>query len=285
MPKNKIKIAVPPSVKGSLVIIGGREDKEKEMFILREVAERIGRGKLVVATVASSVGDELWDDYRRIFRRLGVKKISHLDVVSRTESVDKKALKAVEGAHGVFFTGGDQLKITSELGGTEICSEIHSIYANGGVIAGTSAGASVMSETMLVSGPSDSSFKIGGALRMAPGLGFFPNVIIDQHFAERGRVSRLLGAVALNPKFLGIGIDEDTAITMNGRKVFEVMGRGAVYVIDAHESTECNVSEAQPDSTLSIFNVRLHVLCCGDKFDVEKRTPVPKKTGDQKESA
>jgi cyanophycinase len=276
MPNKKRLPNLNIKAKGSLVIIGGREDRENEMLILQEVSKRVGRGKLVVATVASSVGNELWQIYRKAFRKLGVKQISHLDVVSRTEAVDAKALKAIEGAKGVFFTGGDQLKITSELGGTEICERIFSIYKNGGVIAGTSAGASVMSETMLVSGASDSSYRIGSALRLAPGLGLVP-MIVDQHFAERGRVSRLLGAVALNPKYLGIGIDENTALIMNGNAHFEVLGRGAVYVIDAHESTECNVSEAEPDSTLSIFNVKFHVLCQGDAFDIEKRAPLPRR--------
>lgn len=259
--------------KRELIIIGGREDKKGAMQILREVSSRVGNGKLVIATVASSVGDELWREYRTIFRRLGVKHISHLDVVNRKEAVDHKALRAVEGAAAVFFTGGDQLKITSELGGTLVAQKIYEIYENGGLIAGTSAGASVMSETMLVSGSADASYRIGNSLRMAPGLGFVPNIIIDQHFAERGRIARLIGAVAQNPKFLGLGIDEDTAVIMENNKHFRVIGSGAAYVIDAHEATESNISEAEHDEALSIFNVCFHVLSAGDEFDVPTKHP------------
>jgi cyanophycinase len=259
---------------GSLIIIGGREDRDKDMEILSNFCKRVGKnGKLVVATVASSVGNELWEIYRKAFRKLGVKSVRHLDVVKRTAAIDKAALRVVKGADAVFFTGGDQLRITSELGGTAVLDEIFEIYRRGGVIGGTSAGASVMSETMLVGGTSEESYRIGSELRMAPGLGLVKNMIIDQHFAERGRINRLIGAVAQNPKFLGIGIDEDTAIVMDGRHSFEVIGCGAVYVIDAHDSTENNISEARQSDALSIFNLRFHVLTRGDAYDLRTQRP------------
>lgn len=258
---------------GKLIIIGGREDKEDEMEILRSVAEHVGDGRLCIVSVASSVGDELWEDYSRIFKSLGVKKLTHLDVVHRTEAIDHKALKAVKDADAVFFTGGDQLKITSELGGTIIADRITEIFENGGVIAGTSAGASVMGEIMMVAGESDKTFRIGAGLNMAPGLGFAPRLLIDQHFAERGRIGRLLAAVAHNPRYLGIGIDEDTAIVMDESKCFKVIGNGAVYVVDAHESNGLNISEAPTDTTLSIHNVRLHLLSRDDSYDLVARVP------------
>jgi cyanophycinase len=276
MPKSNLqgKLHAQGRSGGPLVIIGGREDKEGEMAILKEVVSRIPKnGKLVVATVASSIGKELWEIYRKVFRRLGVRYISHLDVLNRTLQIDKKAMRAVSNADGIFFTGGDQLKITSELGGTAVLERIIQIHDRGGLIAGTSAGASVMSETMLVGGASEGSYRIGNQLRMAPGLGLVKNMIIDQHFAERGRINRLIGAVAQNPKFLGIGIDEDTAVVMESDHEFEVHGSGAVYVIDAHEVTESNISDAVDQKTLSIFNVRFHVLSGGDLFDVRTQRP------------
>jgi len=276
MAKSKLqgRLHAQGSSGGPLIIIGGREDKEGEMSILKQVVSRIPKnGKLVVATVASSIGDELWEIYRKVFRRLGVRYISHLDVVNRVKPVDNKAMRAVQNADAVFFTGGDQLKITSELGGTMVLEKIVDIHDRGGVIAGTSAGASVMSETMLVGGSAEGSFRIGNELRMAPGLGLVKNMIIDQHFAERGRINRLIGAVAQNPKFLGIGIDEDTAVVMETDSSFEVHGSGAVYVIDAHEATESNISEASQQQTLSIFNVRFHVLTEGDFYDVKTQRP------------
>lgn len=268
---------------GKLIIIGGREDKELEFEILKEVAKGVGDGRLCIVSVASSVGDELWEDYSRIFRQLGIKKLTHLDVVHRTEAVDQKALKAVKDADAVFFTGGDQLKITSELGGTLVADRITEIFEQGGIIAGTSAGASVMGEIMMVSGESDKTFRIGGGLNMAPGLGFAPRLLIDQHFAERGRIGRLLAAVAHNPRYLGIGIDEDTAIIMDESKCFKVIGSGAVYVIDAHEAIGLNISEAPADTTLSIHNVKLHLLSRNDTYDLIKR--VPEKNADPKTGA
>jgi len=259
---------------GKLIIIGGHEDKEGEMEILRTVADGVGDGKLCIVSVASSVGDELWETYRHVFRELGVKKMSHLDVVHRTKSIDTAGYNAVKDASVIFFTGGDQLKITSELGGTIIQEKIAEIYNQGGIVAGTSAGASVMGETMMISGTSDVSFRIGSnALKMSPGLGFATNMMIDQHFAERGRIGRLIGATAHNPKYLGIGIDENTAIVLQDRVRFDVIGAGAVYVLDAHEAHGCNVSEAEQDVALSIFNVRLHLLSKGNWFDLVKKQP------------
>ncbi len=260
---------------GKLIIIGGREDKEDEMEILRAVAEGVGDGKLCIVSVASTVGDELWETYRRVFKHLGVKKLSHLDVVHRTQSVDQAGYKAVKDADAIFFTGGDQLKITSELGGTIIQDRIVEIYRNGGIIAGTSAGASVMGETMMISGNSDASFRLDSNLKMAPGLGLATNMLIDQHFAERGRIGRLIGATAYNPKYLGIGIDENTAIILQDKQRFDVIGSGAVYVLDAHEANGCNVSEGDESAALSIFNVKLHLLSKGNYFDLTMKKAFP----------
>lgn len=260
--------------KGKLFIIGGGEDRTGDMKILAEFAKAVGSGKLCVVTVASTVGDELWEIYQKCFRKLGIKKMSHLDVVHRSEQVDLKAYKAVKDADAIFFTGGDQLRITSELGGTQIAERIQEIFDKGGVIGGTSAGASVMGNVMMISGSSEKSFRIGNDLRMAPGLGYLPSILIDQHFAERGRIGRLIVATAHNPGFLGVGLDEDTAIIFENEQCFEVIGAGAVYVLDGHESSGINISEEEVDKTLSIFNIRMHVLSERDRFDVQKRVPI-----------
>jgi cyanophycinase len=257
---------------GKLIIIGGKEDKDGEKRILTEVAKGVGNGKLCIVSVASTVGDELWESYREVFKGLGVKHLSHLDVFHRTESIDQNAYKAVKDADAIFFTGGDQLKITSELGGTIVFDRINEIFQNGGIIAGTSAGASVMGETMMTSGSSDASFRIGN-LRMAPGLGLTNCMIIDQHFAERGRIGRLIGAVAHNPKYLGIGIDEDTSIILEDKVKFTVLGSGTVYALDAHEANGCNIVEDEENTPLSLFNIKMHLLVDGDQFDLQKRMP------------
>ena len=258
---------------GTLLIIGGHEDREGERKILGHLARRVGRGKICIATIASSnAAEELWKQYAKAFRKLGVSRIAHLDIARRGETADARALEMLADANCVFFTGGDQLKITSEIGGTPIEARIREIYRSGGIIAGTSAGASVMSETMLVSGAGVQSYRIGGGLRMAPGLGFLKDVLIDQHFTERGRIGRLLGALAHNPKYVGIGLDENTAIIVR-EKELRVIGYGGVYIVDAHAATDSNISDGDRDTSLSLFNVKIHLLSAGDRYDFTTRKP------------
>jgi cyanophycinase len=258
----------------SLIIIGGHEDRTNDKIILGEVARRIGSGKLVVSTVAMAKGtDELFDQYENAFRSLGVKHVYNLEINSREEATQESKIKILDQANGVFFTGGDQVKITSQIGDTPIFQRVREIYDDGGVIAGTSAGASALSETMLVYGGEEQSPVIGGSMRMAPGLGLIGGVIIDQHFMERGRIGRLLGAVAQNPKNLGIGIDEQTAVVVERGTSFYVLGSGAVYVIDGSVVSYSNVAEESLKKTLSIYDVKVHVLSQGDRFDLIARAP------------
>jgi cyanophycinase len=259
--------------KGTLLIIGGHEDKKGDKVILREFVRLARSGTLVVATLASkNAGAELWENYQEVFTELGVKQSMHLNVGSREDAREITRMDMIEQADALFFTGGDQLQLTSQLGGTLLCDRIQTFYyERGGVIAGTSAGASVMCETMLVSGNGKESHKIGDTLRMAPGLGFVKDMIIDQHFAERGRIGRLLAAVAQNPRILGVGVDEDTAILVEGEECFRVLGSGAVYVVDGRSVTETNISQTNSDHTLSIFDVQLHLLSQGDTFDLRAR--------------
>ncbi|HEX5885934.1 MAG TPA: cyanophycinase [Pyrinomonadaceae bacterium] len=258
----------------ALIIIGGKEDRSNDKLILREVARRVGSGKLVVSTVAMSSGtDELFDQYENAFRSLGVKHVYNLEISSRDEAKLESKLRILDDANGVFFTGGDQVRITSQIGDTPVYERIREIYDEGGVIAGTSAGASAMSETMLVHGGDEESHVTGGSVRMAPGLGLIGGVIIDQHFMERGRVGRLIGAVAQNPKNLGIGIDEQTAIVVEKGNGFYVLGSGAVYVFDGSEVSYSNIAEEDLKKTLSIYDLRMHMLSQGDRFDLRARAP------------
>lgn len=256
---------------GPLIAIGGHEDKEGDRVILGAVAERLKGGRLVVATVASHEPEGYFDAYREAFGALGVTDLAELYVDDREETRDPAHKAMIDNAAGIFFTGGDQLRIVSQLGDTPLEKAVRALHARGGVVAGTSAGASAQSETMLVGGSDGESYRIG-ELRMSPGLGLIPNVIIDQHFAERGRIGRLLGAVAHNPRILGIGIDEDTAIIVDGER-FTVIGSGAVTVVDAEHVTHSNIAEAKPQRVLSIHGVTLHALSAGDNFDLARRNP------------
>jgi len=258
----------------ALIIIGGKEDRSNNKVILSEVARRVGSGKLVVTTVAMANGtDQLFDQYEKAFRALGVKHLYNLEISERGEAKQPGKIKILDDASGVFFTGGDQIKITSQIGDTPIFERIREIYEDGGVIAGTSAGAAVMSETMLVEGGDENSHVISGSVRMAPGLGLINGVIIDQHFMERGRFGRLIGAVAQNPKNLGVGIDEQTAIVVERGNGFYVLGSGGVYVVDGTGVTYSNVAEEDPHKTISIYDVKMHMLSQGDRFDLLNRAP------------
>ena len=265
--------------KGTLFIIGGREDKEGDRPILAAVVEKARKGPIAVATVASGEPEALWATYERVFRELGASDVFRLDVPERGGAFGDEALDLLRKSHAVFFTGGDQVRITSNIGGTPVCDEIRAVFGRGGIIAGTSAGASAMSETMLIAGEDEQSVRIRQSLHMAPGLALMPGVIIDQHFAERGRMGRLVGAVAQNPRLLGIGIDENTAIVAKG-KTFEVMGSGAVYVVDALGESYTNISEAAPEDIMAVFDLRLHILSPGSRFDLMTRRPSRPKNGD-----
>lgn len=271
----------PRARTGTLVIIGGHEDKKGDREILAEVARRVrehgrGRGgasKIVVTTVASHEPEGYFEQYERVFKDLGVKEVVELPIANRSEANDPRRTDCMEGASGLFFTGGDQLKITSQIGDTPIQNRIQDLYQSGGVVAGTSAGASALCDTMLVRGTSQATHRIGD-LHMAPGLGMIRGVIIDQHFAERGRMGRLLGAVAHNPQELGIGIDEDTAIVVEGDRSFYVKGNGAVYVVDGDGISYSNIADEQENRVLSLYDVKIHVLSNGDAFDLPTRRPV-----------
>jgi cyanophycinase len=259
------------TVAGPLIIIGGHEDKDGDKVILQEVAERVGGSKLVIATVASHQPEGYFEAYQKAFGALGCHQLVELYVHERGETLDAHAAEVLADAAGIFFTGGDQLRISSQIGDTPIERMVREIHQRGGVVAGTSAGAAVMSEIMLVKGSSSESHRIGD-LHMAPGLGLIRDAIIDQHFAERGRIGRLLGAVAQNPRVLGIGIDEDTAIVVEDNG-FRVVGAGAVYIVDGSRVTHSNIAEARPERTLSMFDVGIHVLSHGDHFDLAQRRP------------
>lgn len=275
------KGSVKGAPRGKLLLIGGREDKLNERRILRALVEQMGAGKLFVVTLASEYGEECWADYRQVFNKLGAAAIEHLIIERRDEEEQEHQCEQLQEVAAVFFTGGDQVRITARLGGTRLDRELDEFFFRGGIIAGTSAGASALGEMMLVGGRHEGWHKVGDAFQMVPGLGFMRDVIIDQHFSERGRIRRLLGAVAQNPRMLGIGIDEDTAVLVEGAERFEVLGSGAVYVVDGHGVSYTNSTEQAPDKTLSVFGVKLHVLSHGDGFNLKTNQPEKKFESDE----
>jgi len=259
---------------GQLVIIGGAEDKEGDCKILREFVRRAGgtQARIVVMTVATGLPDEVGRTYTQVFERLGVGDVQIVDTARQEDASDPKALEAIEKATGVFFTGGDQARITSILKGTELDVAIHKRYQEGIVVAGTSAGAAMMPDMMIVEGDSETNPRVE-IVQMGPGMGFLPGVVIDQHFLQRGRLGRLISALAQQPAVLGFGIDENTAIVVNDNK-FEVIGEGAVTVVDESGVTHSNVGEILKDEALAVCGARLHILPHGYKFDLKTRKPI-----------
>lgn len=260
--------------KGSLIIIGGAEDKTGECRILREFL-RAGGGRharVLVMTVATELPIEVGMDYVEVFKRLGAEDVRTFDVSNREAANRDSAVEFVRDASCIFFTGGDQLRITKLLGGTRIDAALHEALRAGIPLAGTSAGASMMSSTMIVDGEGETNPRIS-VVNMAPGMEFLEGAVIDQHFAQRGRVGRLVSAVAQYPHHLGLGIDEDTAVIVDG-KAFRVMGRGAVSVVDAGSLTHSNLDKVASDESLALCGIKLHMLPDGYGFDFQSRTPI-----------
>ncbi len=257
---------------GNLLIIGGAEDKKGECRILRHFVDTTGgkAGHIALLTTATESAEKVGLEYRSVLQGLGAGKVDVMNINTRDEANMEKNSELLLKCTGVFFTGGDQLRITSILGGTRLLGTLYAIYGNGSVIAGTSAGASAMSGTMIVDGNSNDTAK-KCTLKMAPGLRLLDGVLIDQHFHQRGRIGRLLGGVAENPDILGLGIDEDTALRVYPDSHFEVIGGYAVTILDGRSIKSSNVSELKPDENLAIANVAVHVLPGGYGFDLNSR--------------
>lgn len=261
---------------GKLVIIGGAEDKQSDCEILREVVRLAGgkHARVVVMTVATELPIEVGAEYIEVFDRIGVADVRMFDVSTRDAADRASAIKAIEDATCVFFTGGDQVRVTKLLGGTKMDTTLHKRYQEEGLIlAGTSAGASMMSSTMIVTGLGETNPKVG-IVEMAPGMEFISGVVIDQHFAQRGRYGRLFSAVAQYPHHMGLGIDENTAIVVEGQE-FHVIGAGAVSVIDAAHLTYSNLEQVRHGDDLALFGIKMHILPRGSRFHLRDREPIP----------
>lgn len=259
-------------VRGSLLLIGGAEDKEGEKVILKRFASLVKEkgSYLVVLTSATTQAEQVGREYQEIFLELGIDTVRILDIDSRSKAMSTTNAALLEKAGGIFFTGGDQLRITSIFGGTRVYGALKKAYEEGTIVAGTSAGASVVSDIMIVGGEEEDSPQLN-SVRLASGFGLLEELVIDQHFAQRGRMNRLLFAVAYNPHILGVGIDEDTAIEFQADYSFVVHGSRSVTVIDGREISYSNISELEGDQPLALLNVKIHVLPAGYAYNLSNR--------------
>ena len=263
--------------RGILMAIGGAEERTPESPILKEFVRLAGgkRANIVVMTVATDSPEEVGAEYIEVFEKIGVKSVQAVDVSSRADAIAEENIKAVREASGLFFTGGDQLHITSLIGGTELQKAIHEIYEKGIIIGGTSAGAAMMSNSMILQGDGEEAPKLG-AVEMGPGMDLIVGCMIDTHFSQRGRHGRLLTAVAHYPQDMGIGLDENTAMIVDKGEM-RVMGTGAVTIIDAGGMTYANTPYVEKGQNLALADVRVHVVCEGEKFNLfERQMIIPK---------
>ncbi|HUR42324.1 MAG TPA: cyanophycinase [Verrucomicrobiae bacterium] len=271
---NRRKFPRSPTARhGHLVIIGGGEDRTGSKQILRRFIDLAGgqRSKIAVLTAASTEPEEIWRVYDRAFSELGVRQCVEVAVPSREVADSPDVLAALDGADAVFITGGDQKRLLAMLGGTKLDFALHDAFTSRGIcIGGTSAGASAMSEHMLAEGTTDDHHPHKGMALLAAGFGFLPRVIVDQHFSQRRRLVRLLSAVAQNPYLLGVGIDEDTALVIRRNSGLEIVGEGAVTLVDGTHMTS-NILDAAHDEHLELLNIRLHLLPAGCSYYEEDR--------------
>jgi cyanophycinase len=261
---------------GTVIVIGGAEDKVRDRVILSRFVDLAGgeEARIAVVSTASSLGAEAGALYREIFATLGVARssIRPLHAMTRPQANDDAAVAAVESASGIFLTGGNQLRLSSTIGGTALAAAILERFRHGAVVAGTSAGASAMSSHMIAFGASGATPKQRMA-QIAAGLGLLPGVIVDQHFQQRNRLGRLLSVIAQNPSLLGLGVDEDTAGVVGPDHVMEVIGRGSITVVDGAAS-ETDAWEVRGHRPLMISNVVLHSFPAGYRFDLRRRVRV-----------
>ena len=259
------------ATRGWIIPIGGAENKENDRHILeRFVRCSGGRDADIVVIPTASRLHETGPRYERLFKDIGAARVDVMDFDTRRDCQEAGRLKRLEEASGIFFTGGNQLRLTTLLGGTPVAKLVRTRNASGVSVGGTSAGASILSEHMIAFGDEGSSV-ISGSVRLAPGLGLTNRFIIDQHFRQRDRLGRLLTALAYNPFAIGIGLDEDTAAFIGPDETVEVEGSGGVTIVDAADvsySSMDSVTEGQP---VCMLGLRLHVLVAGATFNLHTR--------------
>lgn len=268
-----------PLPKGVLIPIGGGEDKKEQKVVLTRIISETKKRKpkVCVITLATNLPKEVGDDYRGAFKALGIEKISLLHYEQRSEAARESNLRKVRECDAVLFSGGNQLKLSSLLGGTELLEVIKSRYQGEEhfVIAGTSAGAAAMSDTMIIAGSSQDAL-IKGQLELTNGLDFINNVFIDTHFTERGRFGRVIQTVTCNPGVLGVGLGEDTAVVIYKGHQMEVVGSGLVVIADGTSISYTDLTELENGQPITVEGIRLHILGPGKKFLLdERRLAVP----------
>ncbi len=270
--------------KGILIPVGGAEDKGTdlelgiisrnnlnffEIGILRSIVKEIGleNPRIEVVTTASQIPDEVGENYLDAFGKLGCNNVGHMKIRNREDAMQKEYTDRLKQCDAIMFSGGNQLRLTSIFGGTEFFEILHQRYYNERfVIAGTSAGAMAMSNTMIYHGNA-SNAHLKGEVKITTGLAFIKDVIIDSHFNKRGRFARLAQAVAANPSAIGIGLGEDTGVIIHNGHEMEAIGSGAVVIIDGRHIRHSNIADIEEGMPISVENMIVHILEKGNRYN------------------
>ena len=274
--EKKIERKQAPERTGRLLVIGGAEDPdEKEMTILPHLVKMAGgkRARIVICSSPSENPRDKVEVYGRLFEKIGVAEVVGAPITERIQAEEPELLAAVKRATAVFFTGGDQLRLTALIAGTHFSETIRDrLFHDGLVVAGTSAGAAAMSSVMIIGGKSEGTVRRAD-VSLAPGLGYWRDTVVDTHFNQRGRVSRLMTIFAHNPNVLGIGIDENTALDLVPGDRFTVLGQGVVMVFNGRV-THTNAPSTPDDETLAITDAVIHTLPNGYGFNLLTKRPI-----------
>ncbi len=274
--------------KGKLIAIGGNEDKGTEhepnhaqlnnlhffeMQILSRIIHEAGgkNAHIEVITSASSIPEEVGENYMDAFNKLGCTNVHQMHIHDRAEAQQPENIERIRKANGVLFTGGNQLRLSAIFGGTDFLNLLYHKYMEEDfVIAGTSAGAMAMSNTMIYHGSSSEAL-MKGEVKITTGLAFMKDVIIDSHFVKRGRFGRLTQAVAANPSCMGIGLGEDTGVIVTHGNHLESIGSGLIIIVDGHDIKHSNIADLREGTPISIENLIVHVMARGNCYDLQKR--------------
>lgn len=270
--------------KGILIPVGGAEDKGTdlelgiiarnnlnffEIGILRSIVREINnpQARIEVVTTASQIPDEVGANYLEAFGKLGCHNVGHMKIRNREDALEQEYTARLKLCDAVLFSGGNQLRLTSIFGGTEFLDIIHERYSSEHfIIAGTSAGAMAMSNTMIYQGNA-SNAHLKGEVKITTGLAFIKDVIIDSHFNKRGRFTRLAQAVASNPSAIGLGLGEDTGVIIRNGCEMEAIGSGAVVIIDGRHIRHNNIADIEEGQPISVENMIVHIMEKGNKYN------------------
>lgn len=261
--------------RGWIVPVGGAEDKEQDAIILRRFIEVSGASaaRIIIIPTASRMPDT-GPRYERIFRNLGARSAVSLPFETRADAERDDLLDLLEQATGVFLTGGNQLQLSTILGGTPVAKAIRRLNARGVTVGGTSAGAAILSEHMIAFGQGGAT-PIAGLASLAPGFGLTNRLVIDQHFRQRDRLGRLLSVLAYNPFAVGIGLDEDTAAFIDPNDVIHVEGAGAITIVDVSRLEHSSMGHAKSGQALCLTGIQLHILTRSAAYNLHTRQAKP----------